>query len=526
MQRRSFVKSLSAAGLALYASDLVGDLVAQSPRGQVLQSPFKGLSDIALGEAKRRGCSYADIRFTRNVNDSVAVRDRIVTDAFGFGSGGHEESAGFGVRVIHSGVWGFASSPIVTEAEIRKITAQAVEVARASAVSKRFEVTLAPVPAYTDYWTVPVKVNPESVSLDEKIAFLMAINEAALKVPGIIRVQSQMAFDFEWKYLATSEGSYIEQEIWRTAPGFTVSALKDGKLKSRTFSVAPRSAGYEVVTGARMLENVERICAEAIEHCTAPPVGVGLKDIIMTPAHAMLTIHEIVAHPTELDRVVGYEANYAGTSFVKKDDIGKRIMGSKLFNVTADRTLEGGMCTVGYDDDGVKSQSWPLVREGRLVGLQTNRETAHYIGEKESRGCTFATSWRNYPFLRMPNVHVDPGPPGSPTPDEIIADTKDGVLIDGRGSYSIDQQRFNGQFGGDAFWEIKNGKKVRMVSDVTYNAITTDFWQNLDAITGKEHWEMFGTTGDAKGQPVQINHPSHGSPWCRIRRIMVGAAYS
>jgi TldD protein len=246
----------------------------------------------------------------------------------------------------------------------------------------------------------------------------------------------------------------------------------------------------------------------------------------MTPAHAMLTIHEIVAHPTELDRVVGYEANYAGTSFVTKDDIGKRIMGSKLFNVTCDRTMEGGMCTVGYDDDGVKSQQWPIIKEGRLVDLQTNRETAHYIGQNFSRGCTFATSWRNYPFLRMPNVHVEPGPPGSPTPDEIIADTKDGLLIDGRGSYSIDQQRFNGQFGGDAFWEIKNGKKTRMLSDVTYNAITTDFWQNLDATSGRESWEMFGTTGDAKGQPVQINHPSHGSPWVRIRRIMVGAAYS
>jgi TldD protein len=526
MKRREFVKTLSAAGVGLYASDLVGDLVAQSPRGQVLQSRFKGLSDVALEEAKRLGCGYADIRFTRNVNDSVAVRDKIVTDSFGFGAGGHEESAGFGVRVIHSGVWGFASSPIVTEDEIKKVTARATDVAKASAVSKRFEVKLAPVPAYTDYWAVPVKVKPEDVSLDDKIAFLMQINEAALKVQGVTRVQSSMAFDYEWKYLATSEGSYIEQEIWRTAPNFTVSAIKDGKFKSRTFSVAPRTAGYEVVTEGRMLENTERICAEAIEHCTAPPVGVGLKDLIMTPAHSMLTIHEIVAHPTELDRVVGYEANYAGTSFVKMDDIGKRMMGSKLFNVTADRTLAGGMCTVGYDDDGVKSQSWPLVREGRLVGLQTNRETAHYIGEKESRGCTFATSWRNYPFLRMPNVHVDPGPPGSPTPDEIIADTKDGVLIDGRGSYSIDQQRFNGQFGGDAFWEIKNGKKTRMVSDVTYNAITTDFWQNLDAITGREHWEMFGTTGDAKGQPVQINHPSHGSPWCRIRRIMVGAAYS
>jgi len=526
MKRREFVRNLRATGVALYASDLVGDLLAQSPKARVMDSKFKGMSDVALSEAKRLGCTYADIRFTRNINDSVAVRDRIVTDSFGFGAGGHEESAGFGVRVIHSGVWGFASSPFVTEAEIKKIAAQATEVAKASAVSKRFEVKLSPVDAYQDYWATTVKQKPDDVSLDEKIAFLMKINEAALKVPNIIRVQSSMAFDYEWKYLATSEGSYIEQEIYRTLPGLTVTALKDGKSKQRTFSVAPRSAGYEVVLGAKMQENVEQTCAEAVEHCTAPPVGVGLKDLIMTPAHAMLTIHEIVAHPTELDRIVGYEANYAGTSFVKKDDIGKRVMGSKLFNVTCDRTMEGGMCTVGYDDDGVKSQKWPIIKEGLLVDLQTNRETAHYINQNFSRGCTFATSWRNYPFLRMPNVHVEPGPAGSPTPEQIIADTKDGILIDGRGSYSIDQQRFNGQFGGDAFWEVKNGKKTRMLSDVTYNAITTDFWQHMDATSGKESWEMHGTTGDAKGQPTQINHPSHGSPWVRIRRIMVGAAYS
>ncbi|MEO8682316.1 MAG: TldD/PmbA family protein, partial [Vicinamibacterales bacterium] len=411
MKRREFVRTLSATGVALYASDLVGDLLAQSPKARVMDSRFKGMSDVALSEAKRLGCSYADIRFTRNINDSVAVRDRIVTDSFGFGAGGHEESAGFGVRVIHSGVWGFASSPFVTEAEIRKITAQATEVAKASAVSKRFEVKLSPVDAYQDYWAVPVRQKPDDVSLDDKIAFLMKINEVALKVPNIIRVQSSMAFDYEWKYLATSEGSYIEQEIYRTLPGFTVTALKDGKAKQRSFAVAPKSAGYEVVLEARMPENVERICAEAVEHCTAPPVGVGLKDLVMTPAHAMLTIHEIVAHPTELDRIVGYEANYAGTSFVKLGDIGKLKMGSKWFNVTCDRTMPGGMCTVGYDDDGVKSQSWPIIREGILVDLQTNRETAHYIGQNFSRGCTFATSWRNYPFLRMPNVHVEPGPP-------------------------------------------------------------------------------------------------------------------
>jgi len=526
MKRRDFVKTLSATGVALYASDLMGGLIAQSPQGRVLESAYKGLSDVALAEAKRLGCTYADIRFTRNINDSVAVRDKIVVDSGGFGGAGLRTSAGFGVRVIHSGVWGFASSPIVTEAEIRRITARASEVARASAVAKKFDVRLSPVDAYTDYWTVPVRVKPEDVSLDEKIQFLMQITEAALKQPDIIRVQAQIAFDHEWKYLATSEGSYLEQEIWRTAPGFTVTARKGGKVKSRTFGVAPKSAGYEVALDAKMLENVERICAEAAEHCTAPPAGAGLKDIIMTPSHAMLTIHEIIAHPTELDRIVGFEANYAGTSFIKLEDVGKAVIGSRHLNVTCDRTLPGGMCTVGYDDDGVKSQEWPIIREGKLIDLQTNRETAHFMNQDFSRGCTFATSWRNFPFLRMPNLHVDAGPAGSPTPEQLIADTKDGILIDGRGSYSIDQQRYNGQFGGDAFWEIKDGKRTRMLSDVTYNAITTDFWNNLDAVTGQESWEMFGTTGDAKGQPVQINHPSHGSPWMRIRRVMVGAAYS
>ena len=252
----------------------------------------------------------------------------------------------------------------------------------------------------------------------------------------------------------------------------------------------------------------------------------GVKDLILTPSHAMLTIHEIVGHATELDRILGYEANYAGTSFIKLSDVGKLKYGSKLFNVTADRNKPGGIGTAGYDDDGVKTQEWPIVRDGILVGLQTNREMAHLVGEKESRGCTQANSWRDYPFLRMPNVHVDAGPAGSPTPEEMIADTKDGVLIDGRGSYSIDQQRYNGQFGGNAFWEIKNGKKTRMVTNVTYNAITTDFWGNLDAISGKESWEMHGTGGDAKGQPTQTNSISHGSPYLRIRKILVGAAYA
>jgi TldD protein len=556
MKRRDFVKTMALSGMAVAASDLVGDLVAQTPQGKVLQSKFKGLADVALAQAKTAGCTYADIRFTRATNNNITASggNREFEGLGGFGGGGgrgggrggggrggggfggfgggagttvrDRGAAGFGVRVIHSGVWGFASSPIVTEDEIKRITLLATEVAKASAIAKRADVKLAPVSAYQEYWATPIKKDPASVSQEEKQALVQRVVDLVVKTKEVTSVNASVQLEHEWKYFASSEGSYIEQETWTTTPQFTVTARKDGETRTRVFTGVPMTGGWEVAEAAEMVESAERIAAEAVEFCTARPVEIGVKDLILTPSHAMLTIHEIVAHATELDRILGYEANYAGTSFVKLTDVGKLKYGSKLFNVTADRIIPGGVATIGFDDDGVKTQQWPLIREGILVDLQTNRESAGLIGEKASRGCTSANSWRDYPFLRMPNVHVEPGPAGSPTPEDIIADTKDGVLIDGRGSYSIDQQRYNGQFGGNAFWEVKNGKKTRMVSNVTYNAITTDFWGNLDAISGKESWRMYGTGGDAKGQPTQTNSISHGSPWLRIRKILVGAAYA
>jgi TldD protein len=555
VKRRDFVKTMALSGMAIAASDVVADLVAQSPTGRVLESKFKGFADIALAEAKKNGCTYGDIRFTRRTNSGVNAsggnpdfegfggfggggrggrggRGRGGGGFGGFGgfggSGGGDDSgaAGFGVRVIHSGVWGFASSPIVTDDEIKRITKIATEVAKASAIAKRMDVRLAPVPAYVENWITPLEKNPDQISRDDKQALVQKVVDIASKMKDVANVAASIQIEHEWKYFASTEGSYIEQELWSSSPSFTVTARKGGETRSRTYVGEMMTGGWEVVEKAQMVENAERIASEAVEFCTAKPIDMGIKDLILTPSHAMLTIHEIVGHATELDRILGYEANYAGTSFIKVSDLGKLKYGSKLFNVTADRNRPGGVGSVGYDDDGVKTQEWPLVREGILVGLQTNREMAHLIGETESRGCTSANSWRDFPFLRMPNVHVEPGPAGSPTPEQIIADTKDGVLIEGRGSYSIDQQRYNGQFGGNAFWEVKNGKITRMVSNVTYNAITTDFWGNLDAISGKESWRMFGTGGDAKGQPTQTNSISHGSPWLRIRKIMVGAAYA
>jgi TldD protein len=542
--RRAFLKYTGATSLLLASSDLVGELLAQSPKGNPLTSTFKGLADVVLGEAKKVGCSYADVRFTRSVSSGVNANggsDRSA-DGGGFGggrggrggagrgggarAGGRPGAAGFGVRVIHSGVWGFASSPIVTEDELRRITRIAADVAKASSVAKKTDVKLAPVPAYTDYWSSPMKKDPSTVSTEEKQAYVQKVVDLVVKNKSVSNVTASVGITNEWRYFASTEGSYIEQETFEVTPTFSVSAKVGDVTKTRSFVGVPKTGGWETAEESEMVESAERIAAEAVEMTTTKPLGMGLKDLVLTPSHAMLTIHEIVAHATELDRILGYEANYAGTSFVKLSDVGKLKYGSKLMNITADRTMPGGMATIGYDDDGVKTMEFPIIRDGILVGLQTNRETAPQIGDKASKGCTSASSWRDYPFLRMPNVRLEAGPKGSPNVEQLIADTKDGVLIDGRGSYSIDQQRYNGQFGGNCFWEIKNGKITRMVTDVTYNAITTDFWANLDAIGSQETWKMFGTGGDAKGQPTQTNSISHGSPYIRIKKIMVGAAYA
>ncbi|MGH7462057.1 MAG: TldD/PmbA family protein, partial [Longimicrobiales bacterium] len=462
--RRDFIKGVSAgAALALYSHDAVAEMIALSPRGRVLETRFKGMADIVLGEAKLGGCSYADVRFTLTANipgasanfnaagEGAGAGGRGGRGGGGGGRGGgrggvtgvptdaQRQPAGFGVRVIHSGVWGFASSPIVTEDEIRRITRVAVEVARASAIAKKVDLKLAPVPKYIENYVTPMTKNPTTVSQTDKQAWAQAIVDKAKGVKGVTGVSVTANHGYEWRYFASSEGSYIEQEIYTTSPSMNVTAKVGDVTRTRNYGGVAGTGGWELAEESDLLLMAEQVANEAVEFCTAKPLGSsGLRDLILSPAHAMLTIHEIVAHATELDRVVGYEANYAGTSFVKLSDVGKLKYGSKLFNVTADKTSRG-LGTVGFDDDGVKCTKWPIVREGILVGLQTNRETAHFMGEDFSRGCTFGNSWRDYPFLRMPNVHVEPGPENSPTREQLIADVKNGVMIDGRGSYSIDQ---------------------------------------------------------------------------------------
>jgi TldD protein len=290
--------------------------------------------------------------------------------------------------------------------------------------------------------------------------------------------------------------------------------------KSRTYRPAPVAGGYEFVPQMNLLENARRIREEVVEHLQAPPVHAGKKDLVLMPSHLYLTIHESIGHPTELDRALGYEANYAGTSYLTPDKLRKERVASEHVSVYGDRTTERALATVAYDDDGVKTMKFPIITKGIFTGYQTTRDQAHLVGEKQSRGCCYADSWATVPFQRMPNVSLEPGP-SEVTLEDLISGVDDGIFIEGNGSFSIDQQRYNFQFGGDAFWEIKGGKRRGMISQVAYQGRTPDFWKACDGVAGPSYWQLYGTSNDGKGEPVQINAMSHGCSPTRFRQIDV-----
>ena len=364
--------------------------------------------------------------------------------------------------MIVDGAWGFAASPLVQPEEIARITAEAVQVAKANASLMNKPVVLAPVPAYTDYWQTPHQRDPFEVPIQEKLELIRSAAAEAKKSQQVFSAGCTLAFRKEDKYFASSVGSSIQQLNLQTygIVNSTAVDLAKGLSKTRRFQPPPVTAGYEFVAVMNLVENAQRVREEVVEHLKSPPVTAGKKDLVLLPSHLWLTIHESLGHSTELDRALGYEANYAGTSFLTTDKLGKERVGSDLINVWGDRTSEKGLATVGYDDDGVKATRFPIIEKGIFKHYQTIRDQAALIGEKESRGCCFADSWSSVPFQRMPNVSLEAGKAGTSL-DDLIGGVEDGILIDGDGSFSIDQQRYNFQFGGDAFWEIKKGKKAR-----------------------------------------------------------------
>jgi TldD protein len=426
------------------------------------------------------------------------------------------------VRVLVQGAWGFAASRIVTPESVRRLAAQAVEIARANAAYQRKPITMVPTPKATAKWKSAFQKDPFDVSIEPKVEFLLKLNEAAMKTKGASFVTSSLSFQNEQKFYASTDGSRIEQYLIRSHPSFTVTAVNRaaGDFQTRSSLSGPKSIGYEYLEKHPWLQEAAQAGEEAVAKLKARPVEPGQYDLVIHPTNLWLTIHESVGHSTELDRALLWEANFAGTSFLTPDKTGKLQFGSTICNFFADRIQPEGLATVAYDDEGVPGQRWYLVKDGIFVDWQTTRDLAPLVGHKKSYGCLHADSWGSVPFPRMPNVSLEPAPAPASL-DDLVGAVDDGILIYGNGSWSIDQQRYNFQFGGQTFWEIKKGKVGAMLRDVAYQSRTTDFWNSCDGLGGKATYEVNGAANDGKGEPGQANAVSHGCPPARFRKINV-----
>ena len=510
IDRREFVQSMLALGAATTLRPAT--VLFAAPNAEL-----KALADAALSTARQLGASYADIRINRYRNQFIFTRDRRVQNIV------NTEDFGFGVRVLVDGTWGFASSSAVTKDDVAAIARQAAGIAKANKVINTDPVRLAPVEPYPDAeWNTPVKKDPFEVPLQPKIDLLLQINEEALKVPGATFVSAFMLFVNEKKFFASTDGSYITQSLIRSYPTFSITAVdrSTNKFYQRNALTAPMGMGYEYIESLSLLQEAKQAAEEAVAMHKAKPVAPGQKTLILHPSNLWLTIHESVGHPTELDRALGYEANFAGTSFLTTDKMGKFQFGAPAVNIVGDKTQDKAMATCGYDDDGVKTTSFPIIKDGVFVDYQTTRDQAHLIGQSRSHGCSYADNWASVPFQRMPNVSLQPNEKDVSEQD-IIGATDDGILVRGDSSYSIDHQRYNFQFSGQTFWEVKSGKITTQLRDVAYQSNTPEFWKALDMLGGKSTYQLGGAFSDGKGQPVQSNSVSHGCPVARFAKVNV-----
>ena len=537
MERRTFLNISSLAFGSMLVPVFGRAIAAEELLNPMPIAAKKMLADTALGAATKAGASYCDVRIGRYLNQYVITRDLNVENVV------NTESAGIGVRVVCNGAYGFAATNDMTPDGVAGAARQAVAIAKANAKLQLEPVQLAPVKGVGEVsWATPVKKDWRTVPVKEKAELLIAANKAGLE--GGAAFMNSMLFQVnQQKYFASTDGSYIDQDIQRLWAPVSATAVDKatGKFRSRQGLSAPVGMGYEYLDGRKedkikaaggvatlytnsydIVEDARAAGRDAKRKLTAKTVVPGKYDLMLSPEHLYLTIHESVGHPTELDRVLGYEANYAGTSFATLDKWQSKNFnyGSKLVNIVADKVTPGSLGNVGYDDEGVKTKRWDIIKDGVLVNYQATRDQAHIIGEKESHGCSYADSWSNVQFQRMPNVSLQAGKKKM-TPDEMVKDIKKGIYIVGDGSFSIDQQRYNFQFGGQLFYEINNGKIGQMLEDVAYQSNTQEFWNACTAICDERDWRMGGSFFDGKGQPPQISIVSHGSSTARFNGINV-----
>ncbi|HMM67861.1 MAG TPA: TldD/PmbA family protein [Dokdonella sp.] len=536
MERRDFLK-MSGVGLGVLLAPAFGRAIAAEELVTKLDVAMKKrLADSALGAAKDAGASYCDVRIGRYLRQFVITREDKIENIV------NTESTGIGIRVVANGTWGFAATSDLGENAVARAARQAVAIARANSKLTVEPVQLAAVTGVGEVaWATPIITNPMAVPIREKVERLLEVNAAAMKA-GASFVNSTLFQINEQKYFASTDGSYIDQDIHRIWAPLQVTAVDkaSGKFRRRDGLSAPMGMGYEyldakkedriempggVIVYARsydMLEDAVAAAKQAREKLNAPSVKPGKYDLVLDPSNLFLTIHESVGHPLELDRVLGYEANFAGTSFATLDKWKSKDYryASDKVTIFADKTQPGSLGAVGYDDEGVRTKRWDLIRDGILVNYQAIRDQVHILGEKESQGCCYADSWASVQFQRMANVSLAPGKEKL-SPAQMIKDVADGIYIFGRGSYSIDQQRYNAQFGGQLFYEIRDGKVTGMIEDVAYQIRTPEFWNACSAICDDSDYRMGGTFFDGKGQPGQASAVSHGASTARFDGINV-----
>jgi TldD protein len=485
---------------------------------------MKDLASWAFDTATQRGATYADVRVVDERGRALATKNGKI------GNASDSRSQGFNVRVLVDGAWGFASSADLSRGSVEATAAQAVAIARASAQVKQKDVQLVPEKAVVAEWTTPHKIDPFSISIEQNLALLQKIDAELRSVTGVTLAETNMNFRREELWFFSSAGAEIHQTKVTTGAGYVAYSFAGSEIQKRSypnsFGGQWQNKGYELIDELKLVENARRIGEEAVALHSADQCPQGVFDIILESSQLGLQIHESVGHPIELDRVLGMEANFAGTSFLTLDKLRTLKYGSELVNVVADARQEHGpgLGTFAFDDEGVPAQCTPIISNGLFTGYLSSRETAALIGLQRSGGTLRAESWNRLPMIRMTNISILPGEKPLTT-EQLISSTDHGILFQTNRSWSIDDKRYNFQFGTEIGWEIKNGKRTRMLKNPSYSGITTEFWNSMDAICSRDEWTLWGTPNCGKGQPQQVMGTGHGASPARFRKVKVGSAY-
>ena len=485
---------------------------------------MQDVASWALNTASLRGATHAEARVVDDRHRALSTKNGKV------GSASVSESLGIGIRVIADGAWGFAACDELSRSAVEAAAAQAVEIARASARVKKENVRLAAEKPAVAEWTTPYRIDPFTTSVEDNIALLLKIDAELRSVKGVTLAETNMNFRREESWFVSSEGASIHQTKYSTGAGYTALAFAGTEIQKRSYPTSFggqwQNKGYELVEELELVENARRIAEESVALHKADQCPQGPGTLILDGPQLGLQVHESIGHPIELDRVLGMEANFAGTSFLTLEKLRKLRYGSDLVNVVADARPEHGpgLGTFAYDDEGVAAQCTPIISHGMFTGYLSSRETAHTIGLDRSGGTVRAENWNRLPMIRMTNISILPGEKPL-TLDQLIADTDDGIFMETNRSWSIDDKRYNFQFGCELGWESKGGRKTRMLKNPSYSGITTEFWNSMDAICSREAWTLWGTPNCGKGQPQQVMGTGHGASPARFRNVRIGSAF-